>query len=225
MSDDRLESLVSALEVACGAPTSAGADGRTAVRVSCSMGPRPRAGVSLWPADASWRTVTVATLGNQTWDEHGGARVTSGAVAHPTAADDVRAVQVVGHTGCRVVEDAYDRHVGPDRDGPAGIEARLAPLTSLAADAVETGVIDQSAPPRIVRYRLVEYNVVRQVEFLRERLPGRVLVAGYVSDQDGAYGSVPGRQYLVTVDGTVDPDAIRSDHAGVESVPVGSLLQ
>jgi carbonic anhydrase len=223
MTDDTLESLLTGLEEAAQNPTPVDADGEVVVRVSCSMADRASA-VSLWPADASWTLRTVTTLGNQTREEYDGEQVVNGSIAQFTTEYDVRAIQIIGHTGCSVIEDAYERYIASDREIPPGIEARLDPLISLVSDAVDAGVVDSSVSPRTARYRLVEYNVVRQVESLRDRLRAPVPVAGYVHDQDGAYGSFPQKHYLVSVDGETDPDTIRADYPATESVPVSNLL-
>jgi len=224
MSDDPLDSLLAGLEEAARVRAPVDADGEAVLRVSCSMADGP-VGVSLWPADAAWHVGTVRTLGNQTWEHHDDQRVVAGGVAGYGTDHDVRAVQVVGHTGCRVLEDAYERCVAADRADPPGVQARLAPLVSLVADALDAGVVDPAASPRTARARLVEYNVGRQVEFLRERLPGPVDVVGYVHDEDGVYGSFPGKHHLVSVDGETDPDTVRAEYPATESVPVSSLLR
>jgi carbonic anhydrase len=61
--------------------------------------------VSLWPADVSWTLRTVTTLGNQTWEEHDGEQVVNGSIVQFTTEYDVRAIQIIGHTGCSVIED------------------------------------------------------------------------------------------------------------------------
>jgi carbonic anhydrase len=223
MTDDTLESLLTDLEEAARNPAPVAAAGEVVVRVSCSMAD-PASAVSLWPADGSWTLRTVTTLGNQAWAEYDGEQVVNGSMARFATEYDVRAIQIIGHTGCSVVEDAYDRYIASDREVPPGIEARLNPLISLVSDAVDAGVVDPSVSPRSARYRLVEYNVVRQVESLRERLGAPVPVVGYVHDQDGAYGSFPQKHYLVSVDGETDPDTIRENYPATESVPLSSLL-
>jgi carbonic anhydrase len=89
---------------------------------------------------------------------------------------------------------------------------------------VGEGVVDDATPPRVARHRLVEYAVARQVAFLVGRLPDRVTVAGYVHDEDGAYGSFPGRHYLVALDGETEPGTIRSRLPGAADAHVASLL-
>jgi carbonic anhydrase len=223
VTEDPIGPLLTGIEEMVGDPNPGDADGEVVVRVSCSMASQT-AGVSLWPADVSWTLRVVTTLGNQTREECNGERVLNGGIAQSTTEYDLRAVQVVGHTGCRVVEEAYERSVASNREVPAGIGARLDPLTSLVSDAVAAGVVDPSVSHRTARYRLVEYNVLRQVEFLCEQLRASGPVVGYVHDENGAYGSFPHRHYLVSVDGETDPETIRADYPETESVPALSLL-
>lgn len=195
----------------------------TVLVVPCSMG-HYQHDSSLWPIDPSWSVRVVTALGNQTWEHHEGELVLDGSLAQFAGEYDVNAVLVIGHTACTVLEDAYERYVAPPRDSPAGIQTRLKPLVSLVADAFDAGLVDASTPLRAARNRLVEYNVIRQVEFLTATVPDSITVVGYVHDQDGVYRSFPGKQYLVTINGETDLTEIRSRLPDDESVPVASLL-
>lgn len=226
--DDRLGSLIEELQDQgrrAATATSAGTEAATvsAVLIRCSMG-EGAAERSLWPVEPAWETAVVPTLGGVTWETDEERLVVSGEVASALHGADPRAVLVVGHTACSVVATAHEQVRAPGRELPAGIAARLAPLVSLVEDAANAGLIDDTTQPRLARDRLVEYLVVRQVRFLAERLPGSVTVAGYVDDQDGAYGSFPGRHYLVALDGNTGPGTIRSLLPPGADVRVGSLL-
>lgn len=168
----------------------------TALVVSCSTS-RCEHAARLWPVEPSWNVRPVSTLANRVSERYDGETVLDGTLAHLIGEFDVAAVIVVGHTRCTVLEDAYEYCVAP-AESPAGMSARL---RLLADGALEAEVVDESTPLRAARYRLVEYNVVRQVEFLREQLPDPITTVGYVYDQDGAYSSFPDAQYLVTLDG------------------------
>ncbi|MDZ7746967.1 MAG: hypothetical protein U5K28_10840 [Halobacteriales archaeon] len=130
----------------------------------------------------------------------------------------------MGHTSCEVLEDAYERWVASGAESPAGIEVRLDPLRSLVGDGFEEGVLAESLPLQTVQYRLVEYNVQRQVKLLQQALPSSTTVAGYVHDQDGAYGSFSDKRYLVALDGASDPTTIRARLPDDASIRVASLL-
>ncbi|WP_435174737.1 carbonic anhydrase [Halorussus sp. AFM4] len=193
---------------------------RAALVVSCSMSDcrlEP-----LWPVDATWNVVGVQTLGNQTWNRSEGRL--NGNIEYLEAQHDITAVLVVGHTRCQVIGDAHDRWTAHDSEQPAGIEARMEPLCSIVGDAFEEERLTDSMPPRTIQFRLVEYNVRRQVGFLRQVLPSSVTVAGYVQDQDGAYRSFPGKRYLVALDGATEPATIRTRLPEDASVQVATLL-
>jgi len=224
MTDDSLDSLLKGFD----ARTHCSIDGDrtdaelgTALVVSCSMSHRPE--VSQWPIDSSWTTQRITTLGSVAWSSWDGQRVADGTVRHLVDERDVRAVLVVGHTQCEVIADLYERWLAPPTREPAGIESRFGPLESVVDDAVDAGVVEQTTPPRTARHRLVECTVVRGVELLTERLPSAITVAGYVHDQDGVYGTFPGKQYLVTVDGETDTTELDARLPDNESIPVGSL--
>jgi carbonic anhydrase len=200
-----------------------GSDTRTALVVSCSMSScRPRG--PLWPVGATWNVVSVETLGNQTQERYEGELVPDSTIEHLRTQHDITAVLVVGHTRCEVLENAYGWYVAPETEAPVGIEVRLGPLRSLVEEGFEEGVLTESSSLQTTQYRLVEYNVRQQVRVLQEVLPSSVTVAGYVHDQDGAYGSFPGKQYLVALDGVTDPPTIRARLPEDASVRVASLL-
>ena len=178
----------------------------------------------LWPVDTTQNVVRVQTLGNQTWNQCEDRLVLDSNIEHLRTQHDLTAVLVVGHTRCQILEDAHDQWAAPDPELPRGIEARLDPLRSLVEDAFEEGFLTDSMPPRTVLYRLVEYNVRRQVMFLRQSFPPSVTVAGYVHDQDGVYKSFPDKRYLVALDGATDPTTVRDRLPEDTSVQVASVL-
>ncbi|MEF8843182.1 MAG: carbonic anhydrase [Haloarculaceae archaeon] len=225
MNGNDLESVIESVQDWGGPRSDTGhrSDTRTALVVSCSMS-SCKPGGSLWPVDATWNVFSVRTLGNQTRERYEGKTVLDSTIEHLRTRHDITAVLVVGHTSCGVLEDAYERWVAPDSESPAGIEVRLDPLRSLVGDAFAEGVLAESLPLRTVRYRLVEYNVRRQVRFLQRALPSSVTIAGYVHDQDGAYSSFPDKRYLVALDGVTDPTTIRTRLPEGTSVRVASLL-
>lgn len=198
-------------------------EAQTALVVSCSMN-NCKHRAQLWPVDAAWNVVGVQTLGNQTRERYEGKTALDSDIEHLRAQYDITAVLVVGHTSCEVLEDAYERWVAPDSDSPAGVKAQLDPLVSLVEEGFENGLLAESMPPRTVLNRLVEYNVRRQVRFLKQAFPPSVTIAGYVHDQDGAYNSFPDKQYLVALDGETEPTTIRTHLPEDTSVHAASLL-
>ena len=158
--------------------------------------------------EAGW-LFTPSNIGNQTWDEIDDGRVVNGNVLYPIEYTGTEAVAVVGHTGCGAVTAAYQAVTGEGKTHPHGIQSRidtLAPVVDAGLDAVDTDA-DESE----IVDQLVEYNVDRQVAFLREadEIPDSVTVYGFVYDLHGGYGGPRGRTYLVNDDGETNPDAIR----------------
>lgn len=198
-------------------------DAGTALVVSCSMDGCEYSRAQ-WPVEPSWNVVGVPTLGNQAWELYEDEKTLDGALAHLTTEHDVTAVLVVGHTTCDVVADAYEQYLAPATERPAGIEARLDPLASLVGDAFDEEVLEESTPRRTARYRLVEYNVVRQVGFLHRTLPEATTPVGCVHDQDGAYSSFPDKRHVVAVDGESSSAEIRARLPDDASASVASLL-
>jgi carbonic anhydrase len=153
----------------------------------------------MWDVDDPGWLFTAGNIGNQVWEVYDGERILGGDVLYPIRYTGTELAAVVGHTGCGAVTAALEtvRGDGPG-DVPPGIEARIESLrpvveAGLADDRVsgdrDVGLVDQ----------LVEYNVDRQVEFLRgdAAVPDAVTVLGFVYDFQGVYGGAEGRCYLV----------------------------
>ncbi|MFB6086850.1 MAG: carbonic anhydrase [Halodesulfurarchaeum sp.] len=153
---------------------------------------------------------TPSTIGNQVWDRHDGERVVDGSVLYPLVETGTEVAVVVGHTGCGAITAALEAVEGGDTEYPPGIEKWVEALSPV----IEAGLADERVDPTrdaSLVDQLVEYNVDRQVQFLIERgeVPESVSVFGFVYDFQGVYGSIPGRTYLINVDGQTDPATLR----------------
>ncbi len=162
-------------------------------------------------AEPGW-LFTVSTIGNQTWTVDDDERVVDGSVLYPLRYTDTRVVAVVGHTGCGAVTAALDavRRGGPDPEAPAGVVRLVDSLVPVVEAGLADDRVDPDSPDLV--NRLAEYNVDRQVAFLRdhEDVPDDVTVYGFVYDFQGVYGDARGRASLVNVDGETDTGTLRA---------------
>jgi len=176
----------------------------------------------MWDVTEPGWLFTPSTLGNQVWDRHGGERVVDGSVLYPIAYTGTQTAVVVGHTGCGAVTAALKAVRGDEVDGGAADEPQegvetlpgVAKWVDELVPVVEDGLADDRVDPdREVGLvdQLVEYNVDRQVAFLRESadVPADTTLYGFVYDFQAVYGDAPGRAYLVNADGETDADALR----------------
>lgn len=166
----------------------------------------------MWHVEEPGWLFTPSNIGNQAWDEDDGDLVVNGNLLYPVAHTGTETIAVVGHTGCGAVTATYQTVTGDGGDEPAGIAKWVRLLTPVVEEALESGVVDAEADDETVVNQLVEYNVDTQVAFLREAddVPDEADVYGFVYDFQRIYGDVPGRTYLVNLDGETDPDAIAS---------------
>lgn len=187
----------------------------------------------MWSVDRPGAHFTASTIGNQVWDVDEGARVVDGSVCYPIHHCGTETVAVVGHTGCGAVAAAYDVARGDPMPGPRGVSMLVERLVPVVESGLDDDRIDAAADgttdgvaAATVRDQLVEYNVNRQVEFLRAApdVPDGVSVYGFVYDFHGSYGDELGRTYLVNRDGTTDSDAIRAAIPAVHHETAASLL-
>jgi carbonic anhydrase len=165
----------------------------------------------MWSVDDPGWLFTVGNIGNQAWDSHDGERVPSGDLLYPIQYTDTNIAAVVGHTGCGAVTAALEsvRSEKPDELAP-GIEARIDPLRPVIESGLNDDRISEENDSSLVN-QLVEYNVDRQVEFLRAApaVPETVTVLGFVYDFQEVYGEVDGRCYLVNHDGRTELEQLR----------------
>ncbi|GAB3680041.1 carbonic anhydrase [Salinarchaeum chitinilyticum] len=170
----------------------------------------------MWDVEEPGWLFTPSTIGNQVWDRHDGDLVLDGSTCYPLAFTDTEVAVVVGHTGCGAVTAALESvqasEAGDDEDGelPAGVAKWVELLAPVVEDGLADDRVDPDADVGLVD-QLAEYNVDRQVAFLRESddVPDDVDVYGFVYDFQRVYGDVPGRAYLVNAAGETDPDALR----------------
>ncbi len=163
---------------------------------------------AMWDVDRPGWLFTPSTIGNQVWDRVDGERVIDGSVQYPVAFTGTGVVCVVGHTDCGAVSAALEAARDEGEPAPTGVEKWIRLLTPVIEAGLADDRVDPDADAPLVD-QLAEYNVDRQVAFLRERLDADVTVYGFMYDFHGTYGDTDGRAYLVNADGTSDPETLR----------------
>jgi carbonic anhydrase len=166
----------------------------------------------MWDLNRPGWLFTPSTIGNQTWDLVDGERVVDGSVLYPIVETETETALVVGHTGCGAVSAALAavRDERSTADYPRGVAKWVDLLVPVVADGLADGRVSPDREASVVN-QLVEFNVDRQVAFLRESadVPDDQSVFGVVYDFQSVYGTTPGRTYLVNADGETDTDVLR----------------
>ncbi|MFB6202131.1 MAG: carbonic anhydrase [Halorhabdus sp.] len=165
----------------------------------------------MWGHDDPGGIFTCGNIGNRVVQSTDSGEVVSGDVVYPLAYLDTRIALVVGHTGCGAVTAAYD-DLTEGVDAPSGVEHCLELLTPHLEAGVDALPADASRPEAI--NRLVEYNVDRQVDFLRESddVPSDIEVLGCVYDFQDVYPGRRGEVHVVNVDGEGTVETLRDRH-------------
>lgn len=169
----------------------------------------------MWCNDEPGRVFTCGNIGNRVVQRTGSGEVVSGDVLYPVEHTGTDTVVVVGHTGCGAVTATYDALTG-DVSEPAGITHCI----ELLEPRLEAGV--ESLPSDLDRAasinRLVEFNVDRQVEFLRESddVPDDVNVVGAVYDFQDVYSGDRGEVHVINVDGDTAVEELRDEYPAIE---------
>ena len=170
----------------------------------------------IWNNDVPGHIFTCGNIGNRVLQDTDEGLAVSGDVLYPIAHTGTDTAIVVGHTGCGAVTATYDSLTDGVSDAPgiehciSLLEPHLEPaLAKLPDDVDRAGVIN----------RLVEYNVDRQVEFLRDSddVPETVDVIGVVYDFQDVYGGTRGEVHVVNVDGETSVETLREEYPEIES--------
>ncbi|WP_158056602.1 carbonic anhydrase [Halorussus halophilus] len=170
----------------------------------------------MWGNDQPGHIFTCSNIGNRVVQRTDSGEAVSGDVLYPVAHTGTELAVVVGHTGCGAVTATYDALTDGVSE-PAGIEHCI----DLLKPRLEAGV--EALPDDVSRTdainRLVEYNVDRQVEFLRdsEEISEEVTVVGVVYDFQDVYSGKRGEVHVINVDGETGVEGLREEHPEVES--------
>ncbi|WP_416839138.1 carbonic anhydrase [Haloferax sp. DFSO52] len=179
------------------------------VSVGCSDSRVPVG--ALWNTDEAGTLFKSVNIANQAWTEIDGSLVVNDVVGYAVAELGVSDIVILGHTGCGGVTAAYESVVADGaKEFPVAVEAAVSRLVPLVEEARELGLFDEDTPTGDAVNRLVEYAVVRQVEFLVEsdEIPESTDCWGFVYDFQHAYGDEDGATYLVAVNGESDPERV-----------------
>ncbi|MEF8774941.1 MAG: carbonic anhydrase [Haloarculaceae archaeon] len=194
----------------------------------------------LWGVDEPGRLFTVGTIGNRVLQHtEEGEVVVAGDVLYPLVNTGTDTAMVVGHTGCGAVTATFNALTGSSQ-GESGATGNAA---SAGGDDAKTAAADEAVPPGIRACidllgpqlrpgvealpagidrsaaidRLVEYNVDRQIDCLRESddVPADTDIVGVVYDFQDVYDGRRGEVHVVNVDGETDAETLRSAHPEV----------
>jgi carbonic anhydrase len=169
----------------------------------------------MWGNEEPGHVFTAANVGNRVVQRTDVGEAVSGDVLYPIEYTDTDAAIVVGHTGCGAVTATYDALADGHADHPAGIEHCLDILKPFLRPGVETLPEDVDRAGAI--NRLVEYNVDRQVQFLRQSddVSDDVDVVGVVYDFQDVYGGKRGEVHVINVNGETDVETLRETHSEI----------
>jgi carbonic anhydrase len=167
----------------------------------------------MWGNEEPGRVFTAANVGNRVVQRTAVGQVVSGDVLYPIEYAGTDTAIVVGHTGCGAVTATYDALTDGNADHPAGIEHCLDVLKPFVRPGVEALPEDVTRAGAI--NRLVEYNVDRQVQFLRasEDVPADVDVVGVVYDFQDIYGGKRGEVHVINVNGETDVETLQDAYS------------
>jgi carbonic anhydrase len=167
-----------------------------------------------------------SNIGNKVISIVDGERVVDGNFLYGLEKADSEHGVVVGHTGCGAITAAYESIAESSSIESPGISQEVEVLLDIVKEGLGSDLIDTTGSDTDIINQLVEYNVNRQVEFLVESdevSPERNLY-GFVYDFQGVYGDVPGKTYLVNINGETNQGTIKEQLPKQYEDAVKSLL-
>ena len=169
----------------------------------------------MWGNEVPGRIFTCGNIGNRVVQQTDVGEAVSGDVLYPIEHTGTDTAIVVGHTGCGAVTATYDE-LTEGLSEPAGIEHCLGLLKSHLESGVDALPDDVDRAEAI--NRLVEYNVDRQVELLRESddVSDAVDVVGVVYDFQDVYSERRGAVHVINVDGETSVAELRDEYPEIE---------
>ncbi len=169
----------------------------------------------MWGNEHPGHVFTCSNIGNRVFQNTENGEAVSGDVLYPVAHTGTETVVVVGHTGCGAVTATY-KDIMDGLEEPKGIRHCIDLLKTRLEEGVEKLPDDIDDSEAIDC--LVEFNVDKQVEFLRnsDDIPENVDVVGVVYDFQDVYSGDRGELHVVNVNGENKVSGLRSKHPEIE---------
>jgi len=169
----------------------------------------------MWGNEHPGHVFTCSNIGNRVFQDTENGEAVSGDVLYPVAHTGTDTVVVVGHTGCGAVTATY-KDITEGVEEPDGIRHCI----DLLKERLEEGV--EKLPEELDDSEsidcLVEYNVDRQVEFLREseEVSEDVDIVGVVYDFQDVYSGDRGELHVINVNGEKTVSGLKEEHPEIE---------
>ncbi len=168
----------------------------------------------MWGNEHPGKVFTCSNIGNRVFQSTVDGKKVSGDVLYPVKHTGTDTIVVVGHTGCGAVTATY-KDLQEHLDEPSGIRHCI----DLLEERIENGVEqlpDDLEDQEAINW-LVEYNVDREVEFLKdaEEIPENVDVIGVVYDFQDVYSGSRGQVHVVNVNGTEEVEQIKEENSAI----------
>lgn len=154
----------------------------------------------MWGNEHPGKVFTCSNIGNRVFQSTVDGKKVSGDVLYPIRHTDTETVIVVGHTGCGAVTATY-KDISEHLDEPSGIRHCIDLLEERLQEGVDE--LPEGLSEEEAINRLVEYNVDREVEFLRESedIPEHVDTVGVVYDFQDVYNGERGQVHIINING------------------------
>lgn len=169
----------------------------------------------MWGNEHPGHIFTCSNIGNRVFQKNNQRKMVSGDVLYPVAHTGTETIIVVGHTSCGAVTATYKDIEGAPAE-PEGIRHCIDLLKPVIKEGVEElpeGLSEQEAVNH-----LVEYNVDKQVEFLREShdISEGVDIVGVVYDFQNVYSGSRGELHLINVNGEHNVSELKNQYSTVQ---------
>lgn len=167
----------------------------------------------MWDNETPGEIFTVSNIGNRVYQEKEGEKFVSGDMIYPVAHADTDTMIVVGHTGCGAVTVTY-HHLKGELDyenEPEGIQKSVDALKPIIEEGMNK--LPENLEEDEAVNHLVEFNVDRQVEFLRnsDEVSEEINVIGVVYDLHNVYSGKHGHAHVINLNGQKSPEKVKEE--------------
>lgn len=167
----------------------------------------------MWANEDPGKIFTVGNIGNRAFQKNQkNEKVVSGDLIYPVEHTETDKIIIVGHTGCGAVTATFKSIKGELGEQPKGIKHCIEMMKQNLEPAMSQ--LEEQLTDKQKINRLVEYNVDKQVEFLKssEEVPEDREIVGVVYDFQDVYSGKRGQIHVINVNGKREEKEIKQEY-------------
>ena len=170
----------------------------------------------VWGNEHQGKIFICSNIGNRVSQKTEEGEKVSGDLLYPVEHTETDTIIVTGHTGCGAVTATY-KDIKKDLDEPEVIKHCIKNIREKIQDGVEK--LPQGLSEQEKINHLVEYNVDKQIKFLKqsEDIPEHTDIVGLVYDFQDVYTEQRGLLNIININGENNEKQLKNKHPELEN--------